>query len=170
MASAGGTVDPDAMSGAGGPTPENVLTFLRLAGCLKGVERTGWVTVGVVSPESVSDHMYRMALACFVLQDEPDVDASVDFSRAVQMALVHDLTECLVGDITPHQKIPESVKNRWEREAATILRDILPGSAAGELVLELWEEYQAGVSPSASWRRWWMCARVVCLLVDLHCT
>ena len=61
--------------GAGHADPDRVLVFLRIAGLLKDLERTGWVNVGVHKPESVSDHMYRVAVACFLIMDEaPELD------------------------------------------------------------------------------------------------
>ena len=39
--------------------------FLELIECLKNTQRSGWVRRGVPEPiESVSDHMYRMAIMC----------------------------------------------------------------------------------------------------------
>ncbi|EPY77476.1 HD domain-containing protein 2 [Camelus ferus] len=48
----------------------NLLQFLRLVGQLKRVPRTGWVYRNVQKPESVSDHMYRMAVMALVTKDE----------------------------------------------------------------------------------------------------
>ena len=48
----------------------NLLQFLRLVGQLKRVPRTGWVYRNVQKPESVSDHMYRMAIMALVTKDE----------------------------------------------------------------------------------------------------
>ena len=36
--------------------------FFHLVEKLKRTDRRGWVIRGIASPESVSDHMYRMAL------------------------------------------------------------------------------------------------------------
>uniref|UniRef100_A0A8C9G1I7 HD domain-containing protein n=1 Tax=Pavo cristatus TaxID=9049 RepID=A0A8C9G1I7_PAVCR len=35
-----------------------------------GVPRTGWVYRNVAKPESVSDHMYRMAMMALVTEDK----------------------------------------------------------------------------------------------------
>lgn len=56
-----------ALSGRGA---RNLLQFLRLVGQLKRVPRTGWVYRNVQKPESVSDHMYRMAVMALVTKDE----------------------------------------------------------------------------------------------------
>lgn len=37
--------------------------------------------------------------------------------RIMQMTLIHDLAECIVGDITPYCGIPPDEKHRMEDEA-----------------------------------------------------
>jgi putative hydrolase of HD superfamily len=53
--------------------------------------------------------MYRMALMAIVL-DRPNLD----MNRCIQMALVHDLAEAIVGDITPECGISTDEKTRLE--------------------------------------------------------
>ena len=85
---------------------------------------------------SISDHMYRMAilsmlttdqsldvskLVCFLLLLEPkrtQASASILFpnrGRCVMMALVHDLAEAQVGDITPYENFTKEEKHRLEQ-------------------------------------------------------
>ncbi|KAF3831896.1 hypothetical protein GH733_000708 [Mirounga leonina] len=61
------SVSAAALSGRGA---RNLLQFLRLVGQLKRVPRTGWVYRNVERPESVSDHMYRMAVMALVTRDD----------------------------------------------------------------------------------------------------
>lgn len=91
-----------ALSGRGA---QNLLQFLRLVGQLKRVPRTGWVYRNVQKPESVSDHMYRMAVMALVTKDE-----HLNKDRCVRLALVHDMAECIVGDIAPADNIPKRRK------------------------------------------------------------
>jgi putative hydrolases of HD superfamily len=72
--------------------------LFNLAGRLKQLKRQGWVDRGVEQPESVADHSYRLALMTMVIASR---DPEIDASRAVRLALVHDLPEALAGDITP---------------------------------------------------------------------
>jgi putative hydrolases of HD superfamily len=44
-----------------------------------------------------ADHMYRMGVMSLLA-----TDSGVDTSRCIRMALVHDIAEAIVGDITPH--------------------------------------------------------------------
>jgi len=57
-------------AGLSGRGARNLLQFLRLVGQLKRVPRTGWVYRNVERPESVSDHMYRMAVMALVTRDD----------------------------------------------------------------------------------------------------
>ncbi|XP_063091113.1 5'-deoxynucleotidase HDDC2 isoform X4 [Cavia porcellus] len=94
--------------------PRQLLQFLRLVGRLKRVPRTGWVYRNVENPESVSDHMYRMALMAMVTRD-----AHLNKDRCIRLALVHDMAECIVGDIAPADNIPKEEKHRQEEEYET---------------------------------------------------
>lgn len=44
------------------------LPFLHTIEKLKNLPRAGWVKRGIHSPESVSDHSYRMVVLCFMLE------------------------------------------------------------------------------------------------------
>ncbi|KAG7275633.1 hypothetical protein CRUP_021960 [Coryphaenoides rupestris] len=81
----------------------NILQFMKLVGQLKRVPRTGWVYRGVTQPESVSDHMYRMAILAMTV-----TDPTVNKDRCMKLALVHDMAECIVGDIAPMDNEYES--------------------------------------------------------------
>ncbi|XP_070079838.1 5'-deoxynucleotidase HDDC2 isoform X1 [Equus caballus] len=111
----------------------DLLRFLRLVGQLKRVPRTGWVYRNVERPESVSDHMYRMAVMALVTKDE-----HLNKDRCVRLALVHDMAECIVGDIAPADNIPKEEKHRREEEAMKQLTWLLPEDLRKELY-ELWE-------------------------------
>ncbi|GAB5571866.1 5'-deoxynucleotidase HDDC2 isoform X1 [Prionailurus iriomotensis] len=102
-----------ALSGRGA---QNLLQFLRLVGQLKRVPRTGWVYRNVQSPESVSDHMYRMAIMALVTKDE-----HLNKDRCIRLALVHDMAECIVGDIAPADNIPKEEKHRREEDRAILI-------------------------------------------------
>ena len=120
-----------------------LLRFLHLAGRLKETARAGWVLRGVEAPESVADHSFRLALMALVLA--PRAGEAVDRGRCVEMALVHDLAECLTGDITPLDGISAEEKRRREREAVHHLAAL----ADEPRLVELWEEYDAAASPEA---------------------
>ncbi|XP_030345815.1 HD domain-containing protein 2 isoform X2 [Strigops habroptila] len=120
-----------AASGGG----SGLLPFLRLLGQLKRVPRTGWVYRNVAKPESVADHMYRMAVMALVAEDK-----SLN-KDSIRLALVHDMAECIVGDIAPADNISKEEKHRREEAAMRQLTQLLPEDI-GKEIYELWEEYE----------------------------
>ncbi|MED6273956.1 hypothetical protein CHARACLAT_011618 [Characodon lateralis] len=97
------------------------------------VPRTGWVYRKVKNPESVSDHMYRMAMMSLTI-----TDPTVDRDRCIKLALVHDMAECIVGDIAPSDNISKAEKHRREEEATKHVTSLLPEGLKQE-IYALWE-------------------------------
>lgn len=75
----------------------------------------------------------------------PALSSRINIPHCTKMALVHDMAEALVGDITPVDGVPKVEKNR--REATTmdyICNDLLgkvPGMAAQD-IRAVWQEYE----------------------------
>ena len=86
---------------------EELLTLLKL----KDIDRAGWVRAGVSNPESVAAHSWGMAILALRLC--PD---HLDLSKVLQLCLVHDVAEIVVGDLTPHDSIKGQEKHDLERE------------------------------------------------------
>ncbi|MBM4367623.1 MAG: HD domain-containing protein [Deltaproteobacteria bacterium] len=105
---------------------------------LKDLDRAGWKRVGVSRPESVAAHSWSMALAALI-----HCPPGLDRERVLAMAILHDLAEVRVGDITPHDGVPRGEKKRREREAAGSLL------AAHPELLALWLEADAGQTAEA---------------------
>jgi putative hydrolase of HD superfamily len=72
----------------------------------------------------------------------------LDGCKAIRMALLHDLSEALTGDLTPSQK---AKKERFELEEREAMKNILSKLPEGvrENYMALWEEYRRGDSPEA---------------------
>ncbi|XP_046891148.1 HD domain-containing protein 2 [Hypomesus transpacificus] len=121
----------------------DMLQFMKLIGQLKRVPRTGWVYRNVREPESVSDHMYRMSMMALTI-----TDTSVNKERCMKLALVHDMAECIVGDITPADNISKAEKHRREEEAMHQITGLLPEGLKKE-IYDLWEEYESQCTSEA---------------------
>uniref|UniRef100_A0A6I8P5J7 5'-deoxynucleotidase HDDC2 n=1 Tax=Ornithorhynchus anatinus TaxID=9258 RepID=A0A6I8P5J7_ORNAN len=128
---------------AGSGSGRSLLHFMRLLGQLKRVPRTGWVYRNVEKPESVSDHMYRMSIMALVTEDK-----NLNKDRCVRLALVHDMAECIVGDIAPADNVPKEEKHRREEEAMKQLTRLLSEDVRKE-IFDLWEEYENQASAEA---------------------
>ena len=124
------------------PTPDDaeltkVLYFMHHLQNLKICKRTGWYHHRVPEPESISDHMYRMAIMAILLKED-----KVDVKKCVMMALIHDLAEARVGDLTPHCKVDKDEKTRRELDAIQFLTyDLLGDTDASNTIFQLWFEY-----------------------------
>lgn len=114
------------------------LAFFHVLQRLKTQKRTGWINRNIPNPESIADHMYRMAILAMCTSD-----ASLDIPKCVLMCVVHDLAEAQVGDITPSEGISKEEKRRLESEAMhNFVHDMLHGSEAALKIEALWREYE----------------------------
>lgn len=123
-----------------------ILEFLELVGRLKHVKRTGWVICDINDCESIAGHMYRMGIMTFLLTEENN-PTNLDRFRCLQIALVHDLAECIVGDLTPHCGVTPEDKHRQEDEAMKLIAGLT--GIAGDRMYELYKEYENQTSPEA---------------------
>ncbi|KAI9088716.1 HD domain-containing protein [Phlyctochytrium arcticum] len=124
--------------------PKGVLKFLHTIENLKRTKRTGWINNGIPAAESISDHMHRMGVMAFLLNDP-----SIDRTKCIKMAIVHDLAECIAGDITPDSGVTKEAKHEMERKGMEDLVQMLNGSVEAKEIKSLWEEYEAAESSEA---------------------
>ncbi|KAJ0260386.1 5'-deoxynucleotidase [Hirschfeldia incana] len=128
------------------PSPaSSAIDFLTLCSRLKTTPRAGWGKRDVKNPESIADHMYRMGLMALISSDIPGVNRD----KCIKMAIVHDIAEAIVGDITPSCGVSKEEKNRRETEALEHMCKILGGGERAEEIAALWREYEANASPEA---------------------
>ena len=104
---------------------QKILEFIAAVGKLKNLPRTGWrEKAEISSPESVAEHMYRTAVISMILSDLERLDTE----KTIKMALIDDLPESVIGDLTPTQKKNlglASVKRREEKALRQLL-SLLP--------------------------------------------
>ena len=88
--------------------------------------------------------MYRMSLISMFAP--PALAPRLDLPKCIKMALIHDMAELLVGDITPVDKVPKPEKSRREAETMdyltkNLLRNVA-GGTTGEDIRAIWQEYE----------------------------
>lgn len=92
--------------------------------------------------------MYRMAMITLMC-----TEPSLDRFKMVQIALVHDLAEAIVGDITPMDNIPKQEKARMEMEAMErICNELIPSAThrlQADSLMALFREYEDKSTPEA---------------------
>ncbi|KAL4583758.1 hypothetical protein LXL04_008345 [Taraxacum kok-saghyz] len=90
-------------------------------------KRKGWINHGIKGPESIAHHMYRMALMALIAGDVPGINRE----RCIKIAIVHDIAEAIVGDITPADGVPKVEKSRLEQAALNEMCNVLGGGMRG---------------------------------------
>lgn len=130
------------------PPEENTTTpipFFHLIERLKTTKREGWRRFGI-NGESISDHMYRMSI--MTMFAPPELSSKLNIPHCTKMALIHDMAESLVGDITPVDKdITKDEKAR--REAAvmdyittTLLGNVPWAAGSAQDLRRVFQEYE----------------------------
>lgn len=123
-------------------TAADITAFLYEIGQLKRYPRTGWLTAGVPSPESVADHSYRAAVIAAVLAAMEGADPQ----RAAFLALWHDSQEARTTDLSHLTKKVVTAQPAESVTAAQVSR--LPAGLAA-LIAGAVGEYEARRSPEA---------------------
>jgi len=115
-----------------------LLDIILRANELKTIPRMGWRVRGVRDGESVAEHSYAVALIVMLLA--PRLSETIDVSRAVRIALVHDLPEHMLGDIhaPASHMLGEDVKEAAELR---ILLDLMGDDGSADEVTGLWQEF-----------------------------
>jgi putative hydrolase of HD superfamily len=123
-----------------------MLAGLKRLLALKSTKRTGWLRAGVDPQrcESVADHAFYVVLFAALFADE-----SLDRATVLDMAIVHDLAEIVVGDLMPSD-CPRAEKIERERAAMVEICRALPN---GQRWLAVWEAYESQESPEAKFVR-----------------
>ena len=102
---------------------------------LKSLPRTGWLRAGIENPESVAAHSWGVAWLCMILCPK-----ELDKLKVLEMALIHDLPEVRIGDITPYDGIEVAEKHKMESAAFVEMTEQLCNR---QHLRDLWNEQSA---------------------------
>jgi putative hydrolase of HD superfamily len=105
--------------------------------------RTGWVRRGISNPETVRQHMARVARTA-----ARHCPAGLDRARCRALGAGHDLPEALITDFVPWDTPGKAEKSRLELLA---VRVIFEASPHRERMTALMREYQDCATPEAQW-------------------
>lgn len=78
----------------------------------------------------------------------PDIPG-VNREKCIKMAIVHDIAEAIVGDITPYDGVSKEEKSQREREALNHMCEQLGEGARAKEIRDLWLEYEENSSMEA---------------------
>lgn len=108
---------------------------------LKEISRTGWKQkLEIENAESVASHTFLMIILVSFFAEKYGYSYK-EKVRLIEMALIHDLAESIIGDITPEDD-KESMKKKMEDKAFHRIMEKMPSKTLKKKYLELWNEYQ----------------------------
>jgi putative hydrolases of HD superfamily len=95
--------------------------------------------------------MYRMSI--ITMMAPPSLSSRLNIPHCTKMALVHDMAEALVGDLTPVDNVPKVEKSRREAETMDyICKSLLGkvhGGENGASIRRIWQEYEDSETPES---------------------
>lgn len=118
---------------------------------LKKIRRTGWQLRGIRDGESIADHCFGVVFLTYYLSRVVK-SVKLDCEKAVSIAIVHELGESRVGDIsyTAYKYFPD----KFNMELNAIEDVLLPlGEGIVSETLELFNEFEKGSSIEARFVR-----------------
>ena len=112
-------------------------SFFQKVLMLKTIPRQGWKEkLEINHPESVADHSYTVTAMSMVLSDLEGLNTE----KIIKMALLHDLAESVIGDITPGSMKNDDKITKENHAMKKILMN-LP-SEIRKSYFKIWDEYQ----------------------------
>ncbi len=96
---------------------EEFVEFQQKISALKYLRRTGWCMRHVPKAETVAAHSWRMALMAMQKKSELK-PLNVDMATIIEMCILHDVAEAVVGDIIPEheQKSDKRISKEEKKE------------------------------------------------------
>lgn len=125
---------------------DSVYTFWQYASALKREPRKGWQKRIEGRVESVADHSYAVALMALYEGER----RGLDVGKILKLALIHDLEEAIIGDLTPRDKAQRGaskVQKDRERAIRKLLSKLPTNSRPA--YLKLWKDLRERRSKEA---------------------
>jgi putative hydrolase of HD superfamily len=125
---------------------DSLFRFWQYAARLKAEPRKGWQSKVQGRVESVADHSFAVALLALFEGER----RGYNLEKILKLALIHDLEEAIVGDLTPRDKARRGL-TRVQRGRELAIRELLsklpPKSRAS--YLRLWKDLRERQSKEA---------------------
>ena len=118
-------------------------SFLRL----KSLYRQGWLQREVPEDktESVADHSFGITMLALLL-----CPPELDKLKVLEIALLHETGECIIGDLTPVDDFTDEEKSNMELKAVEKILTQLPDA---KRLIGLWKEFEYETSEEGKFVR-----------------
>ncbi|MCQ2481471.1 MAG: HD domain-containing protein [Clostridia bacterium] len=98
--------------------------------------------------ENDAEHSWHFAMLAMILEEYSS--NKVDVTKAIKIALVHDLVEVYAGDTFAYDEKAKQDKRQRELEAADKIFGMLPPEQCA-YIRALWDEFEAKETPEAKY-------------------
>ena len=98
--------------------------------------------------ENDAEHSWHFAMLAMILEEYSS--QKVDVTKAIKIALVHDLVEVYAGDTFAYDEKAKQDKSQRELEAADKIFGMLP-EEQGAYIRALWDEFEAKETPESKY-------------------
>lgn len=134
---------------------ENILRFYLLATTLKNKIRQGSIYWNVKGPrrESVAEHIYDTCILAIAIDSE--YNFKIDIQKVLEMLIIHELEEVIIGDITLFDKVTAKQKEEMGKKA---VEDILSSITKKDDYIALTDEFNAKETKEAKFA--YMCDKL----------
>lgn len=124
---------------------EEQFAFLKEIDREKFIGRQTYLTDGK-RKENDAEHAWHMAVMTILLSEYSN--EPIDVLRTVTMLLIHDLVEIDAGDTYAYDEEGKKTQHQREEAGADRIFGLLPEDQ-GKMLRELWDEFEAGITPEA---------------------
>lgn len=124
---------------------EEQFAFLKEIDREKFIGRQTYLTDGK-RKENDAEHAWHMAVMTILLSEY--ANEPIDVLRTVTMLLIHDLVEIDAGDTYAYDEEGKKTQRQREEAGADRIFGLLPEDQ-GKMLRELWDEFEAGITPEA---------------------
>lgn len=128
---------------------EQQVQFLREIDKEKQIFRQTYLADGQ-RKENDAEHAWHMAVMACLLGEYANEE--VDLLHVIRMILIHDVVEIDAGDTYAYDDAAKATQREREEKAASRIFGMLPEDQAQEM-LDLWEEFEAGITKEARFAR-----------------
>lgn len=106
----------------------NVIKTYEAFTILEGIERQGWIDKNVPEKrrESDVDHTYQTMILASIFVHELNLENVIDYPRLLEMLLIHEAGEIIVGDKTIVDEKYDEYQVLEQKAAITIFNNLSP--------------------------------------------
>lgn len=128
---------------------EKQIEFIREIDKLKNIFRLTYL-MDASRHENDAEHSWHLSVMVFLLKDYANEE--FDVQKVLQMVLIHDVVEIIVGDVNVYDLEARKKQEQKEQDAAVDIFGKLPKEQGNEF-LTVWREFEEGLTTESKFAK-----------------